>query len=371
MRLITSTRRKFIGHASAAAAAACVPATRALAAQDGTPSLGALGASKGILFGTAYDSEVLAPSAFSDLYVWQARIFTSNNFMKFGSLRPTEKGADFALADSLVDFARARGILVRGHNLIWNDWTPDWLRMSSSRRVTYWLDRHIEETVAHYRGKLHSWDVVNEPFWPGHGNKEGYRSGPWYEALGKKYVIRALKRAHAADASAKLVINESGPEWEHYWGMDSGPVRKGLLRLIDEVRESGARLDAVGLQCHWMADFKFNPESFLAYLQELAARKLAIYLTELDISDAKIEGSVAERDAEVARRYHQILSTALKVPEVKIVQTWELSDNATWQREEPYLGPGGRLTRPLPFDEALQPKAAYEAIARAFSEAQR
>ena len=291
--------------------------------------------------------------------------------MKFGSLRPTKDGADYALADSLVEFARTKGILVRGHNLIWNDWTPEWLHKSSSKRIAYWLDRHIEETAAHYRGKLHSWDVVNEPFWPGHGNKDGYRSGPWYSALGKKYVIRALKRAHAADPSAKLVINESGPEWEHYWGTDSAPVRKGLLHLIDEIRDAGVRLDAIGLQCHWMADFKFDPVSFEAYLQELAKRHLEIYLTELDVSDAKIEGGDAERDAEVARRYHLLLSTALKVPEVKIVQTWELSDNATWQREEPYLGPGGRLTRPLPFDDALQPKAAYDAIARAFSEAQR
>ena len=342
-----------------------------MAAQDGAPSLGAVAANKGILFGTAYDSDILTPSAFSDLYVRQARIFTTNNFLKFGSLRPTETGADFSLADRLVDFARARGILVRGHNLIWNDWTPDWLSKSSSQRIVYWLDRHIEETAAHYRGKLHSWDVVNEPFWPGHGNKEGFRDGPWYNALGKGYVIRALKRAQAADPSVKLVINEGGPEWENYWGLDSDPVRKGLLRLIDEVRDAGARLDAVGLQCHWMADFKFDPESFLAFLQELAGRKLAIYLTELDVSDAKIEGSDAERDAEVARRYHLLLSTALKVPEVEIVQTWELSDNATWQREEPFLGPGGRLPRPLPFDDALRPKAACDAIARAFSEAQR
>lgn len=77
-----------------------------MAAQDGTPSLGALGASRGILFGTAADSDVLAPSAFSDLYVRQARIFTSNNFLKFRSLRPAETSADFTLADSLAEFAR-------------------------------------------------------------------------------------------------------------------------------------------------------------------------------------------------------------------------------------------------------------------------
>lgn len=332
------------------------------------PSLGEIAASHGVLFGTAYDQDVLKPSAFSDLYVVQARIFTSNNFLKFGSLRPSEDAAEFGIADQLIAFARGRNIQVRGHNLIWNDWTPEWLRALPANRVAYWLDRHIDETAGRYRGLLHSWDVVNEPFWPQTGNEGGYRSGPWLSAMGKSYVARALKRARAADPTVKLVINESGPEWVRYWnGMDGGVVRKALLRLVDEVQHAGAPLDAIGLQCHWMAGFEFSPSVFEDFLGQLAERKIAIYLTEMDVSDAQLEGDMTERDAEVARRYHALISTALKTKAVEVVQTWELSDNATWQREPPFLGPGGRLTRPLPFDDALQPKAAYEAIAKALT----
>lgn len=331
-------------------------------------SLGEIAAANGVLFGSAYDEDMLQPSPFTSLYLAQSRIFTSNNFLKFGSIRQTEGAADFTVADQLIDLARRNGIAVRGHNLIWNEWTPDWLRAVSATRVAYWMDRHIEETVGRYAGQLHSWDVVNEPFWIPHGNEGGWRSGVWYSALGKGYVARALKRVRAVDPSAKIVINETGPEWQRYWsGIEGAAMRHAMLRLIDDLQDAGVKLDAIGLQCHWMPDFEFSPQAFQGFLHELAARKLAIYVTELDISDAKMTGTTEERDEEVARRYELLVSTALKVPQVEVVQTWELTDRATWQKEPQFLGPGGRLPRPLPFDTELQPKPAYAALARALA----
>ena len=365
MSLASITRRQFLKCISAAPFAHVLG--RAAFAGEAA-SLGEIALANGVLYGTAYDRDVLNVPSFSDLYVRQARIFTSNNFLKFGSLRPAEDKCDYAIADALINFALERGIQVRGHNLIWNDWTPEWLQRSSADRVAYWLDRHVDETVTRYAGRLHSWDVVNEPLWLAHGNDGGYRSGPWFSALGKSYIASALKRARAADPSVKLVINESGPEWQRFWDqMDGAAIRKSFLRLIDELQHDGVPLDAVGLQCHWMPDFEFSAAAFQDLLHELASRHLAIYLTEIDVSDAKIKGNVARRDEEVARRYELLISTALKVPEVKVIQTWELSDNATWLRVKPHLGPGGRLPRPLLFDDKLQPKAAYDAMARALA----
>lgn len=331
-------------------------------------SLGQIAQSNGILFGSAYDRDILNNPPFAELYARQAHILTSNNFLKFGSLRPAEGTGDFSTADSLINFALERSIKVRGHNLIWNEWTPEWLQSSSGDRIAYWLDRHIDETVSRYAGRLHSWDVVNEPLWLAHGNEGGYRGGPWFSALGKSYIATALKRARAADPSAKLLINESGPEWQRYWThMEGAPIRAAFLRLIDELQDAGVPLDAVGLQCHWMPDFEFSPAAFEDFLHEIAVRRLSIYLTELDVSDANLNGSVSQRDAEVARRYELLVSTALKVPQVKVIQTWELCDNATWMRTASLRGPNGRLPRPLPFDDQLRPKAAYEALVRALA----
>ena len=76
--------------------------------------------------------------------------------------------------------AAKSGKLVRGHTLIWNDNAPEWLKRLSAREVERVFDRHIEVVVARYAGKLHSWDVVNEPFWPMDGEQGGWRAGPWF-----------------------------------------------------------------------------------------------------------------------------------------------------------------------------------------------
>ena len=71
-------------------------------------SLGELAAKRGIAFGTAIDTDTLDKPAQAELYRLQARIFTSDNAMKFGSLRPEEGPARFEEADRLVAFAACK-----------------------------------------------------------------------------------------------------------------------------------------------------------------------------------------------------------------------------------------------------------------------
>lgn len=333
----------------------------------GVPSLGDIAAKRGLLFGSAIDMDTLANGDQAALYVHHARILTADNVMKFGSLRPEEGPANFASADRLVNFAALHKIPLRGHNLIWNDWVPEWVSKLSAARITYWLDRHIDEVVGRYAGRLHSWDVVNEPLFPMHQNPGGFRSGPWYSAMGKSHVIRALKRARAADPTGKIFINEAGPEWENPWGPVE-PYREGLLRLVEEVQDAGIKLDGVGLECHWFPQFTFNSVRFTDYLHALAARGVTLYVTELDVNDGGLTGTEAERDAKVAARYAQIITAALKEPKVEGIITWQLSDNASWLMGEPKLwGPNAQRPRPLPFDHSFRPKPAYHAVAKSLS----
>ena len=53
---------------------------------------------------------------------------------------------------------------------------------------------------------------------------------------------------------------------------------------------------------------------------------------------------------------------------MKIVNTFGLSDRYTWLQED-FPRTDGAARRPLPFDENLQPKAAYTAILNAFNAA--
>ena len=66
------------------------------------------------------------------------------------------------------------------------------------------MESHITTEVTHFKGKVYSWDVVNEPF-----NDDGtFRSDVFYQAMGQGYIADALRAASAADPNAKLYLND-------------------------------------------------------------------------------------------------------------------------------------------------------------------
>ena len=208
------------------------------------PSLGALAAEGGIIFGSAFDVNALCNPGYARLLRHHARILTTDNSMKFGMIRGDGPEPDYVQADALVEFASQAKIVLRGHALAWNENLPDWIKAESNASRAYWLQRHIEETCGRYAGRIQSWDVVNEPFWPGHGIEGDYRGGVWFEALGKDYIVKSMKWAAAADPQAKLAINEAGAEW---LGDEAERKRRGLLRTVAELKDAGVRIDIVGL----------------------------------------------------------------------------------------------------------------------------
>ena len=320
-------------------------------------SLGEIAGRADILFGASIGHDL--PEDYASLYLREARILTTDTALKFDYLRPAADRFSFEAADSILEFATRHRLPLRGHTLVWNENSPAWLRRMNSHEIERVFEAHIETVVQRYHGRLHSWDVVNEPFWPMHGKPGGYRNGPWLEAMGASYVPRAFARVHALDNSVRLCLNEAHCDLDNEWGRG---IRPRLLTLVDSLLEQGIALQAVGLQGHLVPEWGSNDEIFQAYLTDIAARGVDIYITELDISDKSFPREPAARDAAIAARYASFLRHVLAVPQVKIVETWQLADRYSWYRG---IEAGAR---PLPFDDRLRAKPARDAIAGAFQQ---
>ena len=342
-------------------------APRAAAGRDSaSESLADLAGRSGLLFGASIGRNGVEEPAYRDLYRAQTRVLTSDIAMKFAALRPAPGPARWAEADLLVDFAGREGKKFRGHNLIWNENNPDWVKSLGASEIGALLDRHIDETVGRYAGRVQFWDVVNEPFWPDHRAPGFFRKGPWFDALGSDYVARALRRAAAADPKAKLVVNEAFTERGDGLGLE---IRRRMLRLIDDLRHAGAPLHAIGIEAHLQPQFPSDDLGFVVFLDEIARRGLDIHITELDVDDAAYPGDVEERDRAVADRVYDFVSRALACPAVKVLECWQLSDRHSWYADPSMANRRSDRSpaRPLPFDADYRPKPMFDAIARALA----
>jgi len=333
-------------------------------------SLGEIAAANGLTFGSAAGPSIFKDFAYRDLYPAQTRIVTTDIALKIGTIAPQPGPKRFDSADRLLNFCASHRIPMRGHCLIWNEWVPAWVKSMSVPERQKFFDAYIEEVVGRYAGKLHSWDIVNEPFWPGHKAPGGYRLGPWYEAFGTGYVRRAFERAGAVDKTTKFVLNEAQSERDDDVGRK---VRAGLLHLVDELQDAGVRLDAVGLQGHLQPRYPHDPARFLDFVHALADKKVDIYITEFDVRDDTFADDIPTRDAMIADTAEKFLNNVLSVPRVKAVIAWELADNYSFytsaaKKKNPAAT---RLPRPLPYDDQMQKKPLWFAMAKALRNAKR
>ncbi len=330
----------------------------------GTGGLAALAAERGILFGSAMTVRELVP-AYADLFITETAIITPENEMKIANIRKNQDAPDFTRADQIVNFAEAQGKRLRGHNLVWTSWVPDWIKTMSKPEMERFLDEHIDLMMGRYEGRIYCWDVVNEPI--GHqpyGNLT-LREGIFAEIVGPDYIARSFRRARAADPKAKLILNETHTERDDGFGRD---YRKRLLILIDSMLDAGVPLDGIGLEGHIQPDVKFIPETYAEFLQAISDRGLEIQITELDVNDQSFPEDIELRDAKVADVYTRFLTTVLSNPKVNLVTTWQMTDRTAYYYNES-LGnfpDADRRPRPLLFDLEFNRKPSYYAVAKAF-----
>jgi endo-1,4-beta-xylanase len=369
-----------------------------------------------LVWGAHIEGEAVYDRAFlAALIKEKPRVVAIGSGLKFGSLHPVsiacERRADgktystWTEVDDIVDVALRAGAKLRGDALIWNDWLPDWLTAlakagakNGPARLREAFEKHFDDVFSHFDAldrrkgvQTMPWcGLVNEPLepWSLVGGGDPWRKGGWRSAFEPAadgtpgYIAKAFEYAekHGGATRTAFFLNEANCENDRF----GRAMRPALLGLVDRLLRAGRKLDAVGLEAHlvpqWMDDPR-RPDwtAFKAFLDDLAARGLDVYITELDVNDCMIE-DMAERDRLVADYTYSFVSAALSCRAVKMVTNWDFSDNYSWYRGDsspdatfPTLGkwancgPRYACPRPTIYDEDLLPKPSRDALARAFA----
>jgi endo-1,4-beta-xylanase len=320
------------------------------------------GASDSLIpYGSAVRAGMLTSDpAYRAAIIANCRLIVPEGEMKWPDIHPARDQYRFEKADALVDFARQNGIGIRGHTLAWYGGMPEWTNSISSRaEAEHELVDHIETVVSRYRGEIPSWDVVNEPLidWP--QDETSLRASIWTRQLGADYIPIALRAAAMADPDAQLVLNEYDVEYE---GERFAARRRALVALLRSLRDRGVPLHAVGLQAHLFAGSRsIDRDALQGFLGEIAALKLDVLVTELDVIDYELPGDIGQRDAMVAAMADQFLGAVCDVIRPKAILTWGLTDRYTWMPAY-FKRKDGLPNRPLPLDADFKRKPLFDVV---------
>jgi len=279
-------------------------------------------------------------------------ILTAENAMKPMFLQ-REKGVfTFETADRLVNAVLEADMKMHGHTLVWHQQSPEWINKEGIRRadaVTN-LVTHVKTVASHFKGRVVSWDVLNEAVIDNPENpadwKSCLRQSPWYKAIGPEYVEMAFKAAREADPGAKLYYND--------YNLDNRNKALSVYNMVKELNEKNPNvngrplIDGIGMQGHYRVNT--NPETVTASLNLFTALGVEVSITELDVK-AGLNSQLTETQALEQGIAYARLFTIFKQHAAVLgrVTLWGLDDGTSWLRD----------TSPVLFDSKLEPKPAF------------
>ncbi len=340
------TGLRLAGALAAVLIAAGIAGGPAAQAHEKQPTLAQLAAERhGRYFGSATDNPELTDTAYTKILGSEFDMITPGNGMKWYATEPRQGVFDWTNGDQIVNLARAHHQRVRAHTLVWHSQLPDWLtsRTWTAAELSAVLKKHITTEVRHYRGKVYSWDVVNEAF-----NEDGtYRDTMWYRTLGPGYIADALRWAHQADPHAKLYVNDYNIE-------ATGPKSDAYYALAKRLKAQHVPLDGVGFQAHLALQYGY-PATLEDNLRRFSRLGLDTALTEVDVRMQL--PATDDKSTEQATWYRELTKACLAVRRCVGVTIWDYTDKYSWI---PAVFPGEGAA--LPWDELLNPKPAYYAL---------
>jgi endo-1,4-beta-xylanase len=298
-----------------------------------------------LLVGAAVFPEGLKDEAYAGLLAREFNVLTPENAMKWESLHPQPNEWTFAGADRLVEFAEKNQMKVTGHVLIWHEQLPAYVKSLSAQDLRRAIREHIREVVGRYKGKVWSWDVVNEAI----DEKGELRKTLFLEKLGDGYIAEVFRAAHRADPNARLYYNDYGCD-----GL--GLKSDRLFKLLLDLRADRVPIHGVGLQMHVTGRDCPKTEDIAANIHRLAGLGLSVRISEMDVRIRDLPGTLPERLEVQAQTYRRVLTACLREKRFEGITFWGFCDKHSWVHKQ--FGEDN----PLLFDDQYRPKPAYQAV---------
>lgn len=325
-------------------------------------------------------AQITAQDARGDAIVEaQFDTISPENALKWTSVHPRPGQYDFALADQYVHFGEKHHMFIVGHSLICHSQTPDWVyrddrgNLLGRDALLARMREHIQTEVGRYKGRIQSWDVVNEAL-SDDGTRR--RSG-WEDIIGDDFIEKAFAFAHEADPEAELVYND--------YSLENEAKQNAALALVKKLKAEGVPISAVGLEGHETLSWPTvdQEDETIAAFTKLGVK---VVISEMDIDvlppptrpvtareslsldqnpglNPHANGLPDEMQQALAKRYADLFGVFLKHRDVvERVTFWGVTDGDSWKNNWPVKG---RRSYPLLFDRDGEPKPAFYAVLRA------
>lgn len=292
----------------------------------------------------------------------------AENCMKSEVIHPEQNRYFWDDADRLVEFGEANDINVTGHCLIWHSQLAPWFVYDSEGNyvcadtLKQRMKDHISALMGRYKGRIIGWDVVNEAIL----DDGSYRQSPFYEILGEEYIPLAFQYAHEADPDAQLYYND--------YAMNRPEKRETVVKLVNDLKNRGLRIDAIGMQGHMGMDYP-QIEEFEQSIKDFAATGCKVMITEWDMSalptvtqsanisdtaeyEKKLNPYPDGLPDEVAQEWNDRMQMFFELflkhsDDISRVTFWGVSDGDSWKNDWPIKG---RKEYPLLFDRSYELK---------------
>jgi endo-1,4-beta-xylanase len=283
-------------------------------------------------------------------------------------LAPSKDSYQWERADQQIELMRNNNIYVHGHCLAWHESTSKWMTTGTRAEVEKNLIDYISTVLGHFKGKIASWDVVNEAMKDGLSAADvagdwkkcirDYQN-PWYDKLGADYVEISFRAARAADPDITLYYNDYGLEDIN----KTEAVRKMIKDINDryknETRGNRNLIEGVGSQSHIFEFKKLNINNVRSSFEKLVSLGIEISISELDLSVTSYDRGngkdtvMSEADeTEQAKLYAQLFSLYREYSKyIKRVTMWGMDDGTSWIS----------VGNPCLFDWKLNAKKAFYA----------